>query len=309
LKVVYLGTSGFAVAVLRRLATSPHRPVLVVTPPDRPRGRGRKLAPSPVAAAAGELGIELHRTAGVSGQGSVDRIRASGAEVGVVCAFGQLIREPLLVELEMLNVHPSLIPRWRGAAPIERAIMAGDTETGVTIMRVGAGLDSGPVALRERTPMAPEFDYGSLSARLAELGGELIVRALDLRASCELGLTDQDESLATYAKKIAPAERRLDPARPAIELERTVRALNPHIGAYLELDDGERLGVRAAAAEDGVLAPGRLEADGRALRLGCREGVLRIRVVQPAGKRPMEADAYLRGHPLPRLSAELERGK
>ncbi len=252
MKVVYLGTSGFAVAVLRRLATSSHRPVLVVTPPDRPRGRGRKLAPSPVAAAAGELGIELHQTARVSDQGSVDRIRTSGAEVGVVCAFGQLIREPLLSELEMLNVHPSLIPRWRGAAPIERAIMAGDTETGVTIMQVGAGLDSGPVALRERTPIAPEFDYGSLSARLAELGGELIVRALDLRASGELALTDQDESLATYAEKIAPAERRLDPARPAIELERTVRALNPHIGAYLELDGGERLGVGAAAAEDGA---------------------------------------------------------
>ena len=155
MKVVYLGTSGFAVAVLRRLAASPHRPVLVVTPPDRPRGRGRKLAPSPVAAAAGELGIELHQTAGVSGQGSVDRIRASGAEVGVVCAFGQLIREPLLVELEMLNVHPSLIPRWRGAAPIERAIMAGDPETGVTIMRVEAGLDSGPVALRSGRRSSP----------------------------------------------------------------------------------------------------------------------------------------------------------
>jgi methionyl-tRNA formyltransferase len=309
LKVVYLGTSGFAVAVLRRLAASPHRPVLVVTPPDRPRGRGRKLAPSPVAAAAGELGIELHRTAGVSGQGSVERIRASGAEVGVVCAFGQLIREPLLVELEMLNVHPSLIPRWRGAAPIERAMMAGDAETGLTIMRVDAGLDSGPVALQERTPIEPKLDYGALSARLAELGGELIVRALDLRASGELELTGQDESLASYAQKIDPAERRLDPTRPAVELERTVRALNPHIRAYLELDGGERLGVRSAAADPGTLPPGQLATDGGALRLGCREGTLRLCVVQPAGKRPMEADAYLRGHPPPLRSAEPERGK
>ena len=309
MRPVYFGTSKFAVAVLRRLATSSHRPVLVVTPPDRPRGRGRKLAPPPVAAAARELGIELHQTERVSDERLVERIRAGAAGVGVVCAFGQLIREPLLSELEMLNVHPSLIARWRGAPPIERAIMAGDAETGVTIMRVGAGLDSGPVALTERTPIERAEDYGALSARLAELGGELIVRALDLRASGELELTEQDDSLATYAEKIAPSERRLDPARPAVELERTVRALNPHIGAYLALDGGERLGVRAAAAQDGALPPGRLAADGRALRLGCGEGVLRLDVVQPAGKRPMEAEAYLRGHPVPQLSAELERGK
>jgi methionyl-tRNA formyltransferase len=308
LKTVYLGTSAFAVTVLRRLAASSHRPVLAVAPPDRPRGRGRKLAPPPVAAAAAELGIELHQTATVSDQASVTRIRASGAQVAVVCAFGQLIREPLLSELELLNVHPSLIPRWRGAAPIERAIMAGDPKTGVTTMRVGAGLDSGPVALQKPTSIGLAEDYGALSVRLAELGGDLIVRALDLRASGQLELTDQDESLATYAEKIAPEERRLDPARPAIELERTVRALNPHIVAYLELDGGRRLGVRAAAVEEGSLPPGRLAADGGTLRLGCAEGVLRLNVVQPAGKRPMEAGAYLRGHPVPRASAGLERG-
>ncbi len=296
MRTAYLGTSEFAVAVLRRLAASPHRPVLVVAPPDRPRGRGRRLVPPPAAAAAGELGIELHQTDHVSDPDSVERIRASGVEVGVVCDFGQLIREPLLSELEMLNVHPSLIPRWRGAAPIERAIMAGDAETGVTIMRVEAGLDSGPVALAERTPIEPTDDYGALSARLAELGGELIAQALDLRAAGRLELAEQDESLATYADKIAPAERRLDPARPAAELERTVRALNPHIGTYLELDGGKRLGVAAASAQEGTLAPGQLAADGHALRLGCGEGVLRLDVVQPPGKRPMPADAYLRGH-------------
>ena len=296
MRTAYLGTSEFAVAVLRRLAASPHRPVLVVTPPDRPRGRGRKVAPPPAAAAARELGIELHQTDRVSDPDSLQRIRASGAEIGVVCAFGQLIRERLLSELEMLNVHPSLIPRWRGAAPIERAIMAGDTETGVTIMRVDAGLDSGPVALAERTPIEPTDDYGTLSARLAELGGGQIVRALDLRAGGQLELTEQDESLATYADKITAAERRLDPARPAAELERTVRALHPHVGAYLELDGGGRLGVGAASAQDGALPPGQLAADGHALRLGCGEGVLRLDVVQPPGKRPMPADAYLRGH-------------
>ena len=169
-------------------------------------------------------------------------------------------------------------------------------------MRVEAGLDSGAVALAERTPIEPSDDYGTLSARLAELGGELIVRALDLRAAGRLELTAQDDSLATYADKIDPAERRLDPARPAADLERAVRALNPHIGAYLELEDG-RLGVRAASAQDGSLAPGKLAADGRALRLGCAEGVLRLDLVQPPGKRPMPADAYLRGHPPPRVAA------
>ena len=233
----------------------------------------------------------------------MERIRAGEAQVGVVCAFGQLIREPLLTELEMLNVHPSLIPRWRGAAPIERAIMAGDAETGVTIMRVEEGLDSGAVALAERTPIERSDDYGALSARLAELAGEVFVRALDLRAAGRLYFTDQDDSLATYADKISPAERRLDPARPSAELERAVRALNPHVGAYLELDGGQRLGVRAAWAESGSLPPGQLAADGGALRLGCGEGVLRLDVVQPPGKRPMPADAYLRGHPLPRVAA------
>jgi methionyl-tRNA formyltransferase len=301
-RTAYLGTSEFAATVLRRLAASPHRPVLVVTPPDRPRGRGRRLAAPPAAVVAGELGIELHQTDRVSEAESAERIRAGGVDLGVVCAFGQLIREPLLSALEMLNVHPSLVPRWRGAAPIERALMAGDPETGVTIMRVEEGLDSGAVALAERMPIEPSDDYGTLSARLAERGGELIARALDLWAAGQLELTEQDDSSATYADKIAPDERRLDPARPAAELERVVRALNPHIGAHLELDGGQWLGVRAAAAEEGTMGPGELAADG-GLRLGCGEGVLRLDVVQPPGKRPMPADAYLRGHPAPRVAA------
>jgi len=304
LRIVYLGTSEFAVVVLRRLAESPHRPALVVTPPDRPKGRGRRLTPPPAALAARELGLELLQVASVNRPEAIETVRATGAEVGVVCAFGQLIKDPLLSELPMLNVHPSLLPRWRGAAPIERAILAGDAETGVTIMRVGSGFDSGPTALSERVAIEDDDDYGTLAQRLAELGGELIVRALDLHASGELEFSEQAESGATYAEKIEPAERRLDPSRRATELERTVRALNPHIGTYLELAGGGRLGVRSAAAEeDGGPAPGALEAAGGALRLGCAEGVLRIRIVQPAGRRPMAADAYLRGHPVPQLAA------
>ena len=222
----------------------------------------------------------------------------------MVCAFGQLITDPLLSELEMLNVHPSLLPRWRGAAPIERAIMAGDAETGVSIIGVTAGLDSGPIALAEPIEVGEHEDYGSLSARLAERAGDLVPRALELREAGALELTEQDESRATYAQKISPDERRLDPGRPAAELEGTVRALNPHIGAYLGLDDGGRLGVRSAtAAAAGHLEAGTLAAEGGALLVGCAQGTLRLDVVQPQGGRPMGADAYLRGHAVPTLAA------
>jgi methionyl-tRNA formyltransferase len=301
LRVVYLGTSAFAAAILRRLADSGHQPVLVATPPDRRQGRGRRVAPVPTAAAAQELGIEVLRTEATESPAALERIRAAEPELGVVCAFGQLLREPLLSELELLNVHPSLLPRWRGAAPIERAIMAGDPETGVAVMRVTEGLDSGPVALLEREPIQPDDDYGTLSARLERLGGDVIVRALDLRAAGELELTEQDDAEATYAEKVASEERRLDPAESATALERRVRALHPNIGAYLELAGGERLGVAAARAEEDELEPGTL--DGRdGLRLGCGEGVLRLLEVRPAGGRTMDAGAFLRGHSVPDLA-------
>jgi methionyl-tRNA formyltransferase len=299
LRTVYLGTSEFAAVVLRRLAGSDHRPALTVTPPDRPRGRGRKLAPTPVAEAASELEIDVLKTADVNEAEGLKRIHAAEPEVAVVCAFGQLIKEPLLSELTMLNVHPSLLPRWRGAAPIERAIMAGDRDTGVSIIRVTAGLDSGPIALQEPTPIDPGEDAGALSERLAEIGGALIVRALGLHAGGRLDFREQDDDAATYAEKIASEERRLDPSRPAGELARAVRALCSHGGAHLELDGGGRLGVGAAIAEDGNLPQGILSADDGELRLGCSDGVLRLDVVQPPGGRAMPAEAYLRGHTLP----------
>jgi methionyl-tRNA formyltransferase len=297
-RTVYFGTSDFAVAVLERLAESEHRPSLVVTPIDRPRGRGRRLASPPAADTARALDIELLQTPDASDPRVFDRIRGAEPELGVVCAFGQLLREPLLSRIELLNVHPSLLPRWRGAAPIERALMAGDPETGVTIIRVIEELDSGPIALQRAVAVGDE-DHGALAARLAKLGGELIVETLDLHAAGELELREQDGALATYAEKIDPAERRLDPARPALELERVVRALTPHVGAYLELEGADRLGVLEAAAEPGELAPGTIAADG-GLRLGCGEGVLRLSRVRPAGGREMDAAAYLRGHPAPR---------
>jgi methionyl-tRNA formyltransferase len=302
-RTAYLGTSEFAATVLRRLAQGPHRPALVVTPPDRRRGRGRKLASPPAAETAREHGLELHQTADVNSEESLASIRAAKPEAIVVCAFGQLIREPLLSEFLMMNVHPSLIPRWRGAAPIERALMEGDGRTGVTIMRVTAGLDSGPIAVAEEVAIYGDDDYASLSARLAAVAGELVVRALDALEAGELGFTDQDEDAATYADKISPEERRLDPSLPAPQLERRVRALTPHIGAYLELDDGSRLGVRSAEAGEvqgaGASAPpGTIDSEG-SLVLVSGEGILSLDVVQPPGKKPMSAADFLRGHSRP----------
>ena len=301
MKTAYLGTSEFAATVLRRLAASPHRPALVVTPPDRRQGRGRKVSPPPAALAAGELGLELLQAENVNEEGALARIRAAEPEAVLVCAFGQLIREPLLSEFPILNVHPSLLPRWRGAAPIERAIMARDETTGVCVMRLTAGLDSGPVALREEVPLGPEEDFASLSARLAELGGDLLVRAFDLQAEGALEFVEQDEDGVTYAEKIEPAERRLDPSRPAAELAAKVRALNPHVGTYLETADGERLGVREAHVVEANVPEGTLEVRDGALLLGCGEGALRLDIVQPPGGKPMPADAYLRGHEPPQL--------
>lgn len=301
MSTVYLGTSDFAADVLRTLAASEHRPSLVVTPPDSPRGRGRKLAPPPAAVAAAELGIELLQSADVNEQGPRERIAAAAPEAVVVCAFGQLIREPLLSSHLMLNVHPSLLPRWRGAAPIERAIMAGDPVTGVCVMKLVAGLDAGPVALSSEVRIGADTDFEALSSTLAGLGGELLVRALSLRVGDGLEFAEQDESEATYAEKIEPAERRLDPARPAVELEARVRALTPHIGAYLETADGERLGVRRARAVDVSVRTGAVKSEWGALLVGCCRGALRLEVVQPPGGKPMPVDAYLRGHSLPKL--------
>ena len=298
MRTVFLGTSDFAVAVLRRLAESEHRPALVVSRPDRPRGRGRRMGAPPVAEAARELGLELLQPDSVNDESARERIGAAAPDAVCVCAFGALIKEPLLSEHLMLNVHPSLLPRWRGAAPIERAIMAGDAETGVSIMRVTAGLDSGPVCLQGPEPIRPDDTYGSLAPRLEALGGELLVRTLDTSPPFE----EQDDEAATYADKIGSADRTLDPARPAAELERTVRALHPHIGARLALPGGDWLGVHAAAVADPPDSPaaGDLVTDAGRLLFACASGALELRVVQPPGGRPMDAAAYLRGHRLAR---------
>jgi methionyl-tRNA formyltransferase len=331
MRTVFLGTSDFAAAVLTRLAgargaesgvqgkdltggerleaalatgagRAQHRPLLVITRPDRPAGRGRKLQAPPVAETARVLGLRLAQPESVNEQAACELIASVSPEVIVVCAFGALIKEPLLSAYEMLNVHPSLLPRWRGAAPIERAIMAGDERTGVSIMRLTAGLDSGPVCLSASESIHADDTFGSLAGRLERTGGDLLLSALSaLDRGQKLAFAEQDERQVTYAEKIGPAERLLDTTHTAIELERAVRALSPHIGARVALSDGTLLGVQRAApamfsttdAAEGVHAR-----DGR-LFLDCAQGALELLEVQPPGKRPMAAEAFLRGHGLP----------
>jgi methionyl-tRNA formyltransferase len=218
-RTVYLGTSPFAVAVLERLAASDHRPSLVVTRPDRPRGRGRKVAPPPAADAARRRGIEVFQPDSVNSEESLARIAAEEPEAVLICAFGALIKEPLLSAYPMYNVHPSLLPRWRGAAPIERAIESGDRETGVSIMRPTAEMDAGPVCLQAGEPILPDDDFASLSARLEGLGGDLLVNALDRRPE----FAEQPAEGVTIADKIGPEDRRLDPSGSPDELERSPR--------------------------------------------------------------------------------------
>jgi methionyl-tRNA formyltransferase len=291
-RTVYLGTSDFAVRVLERLADSPWRPALVVTRPDRPKGRGRKLSPPPVATAARELGLELDQPDSVNSEEARARIASLEPEAMLICAFGALIKEPLLSDYEWLNVHPSLLPRWRGAAPIERAIDAGDDRTGVSIMRPTAEMDAGPVCLQREEPIRPDDTYGTLAARLAFLGGELLIHALETHPPFE----EQPAGGVTIADKITTADRRLDPDRTPAELAQRVRALSPHIGAWVELAGDERMGVLLARAVDDRGEPGRLDArDGRLL-FGCAGGSLELLEVKPPGGRAMDAGAWLRGH-------------
>ena len=293
MRTVYLGTTEFAASVLERLAASEHRPALVVTRPDRPKGRGRRLQSPPVADVARELGIDLFQPADVNAPDARERIAAAGPEAVALCAFGALIGLELLEAHAWFNVHPSLLPRWRGAAPIERAIQAGEKRTGVSIMRVVEELDAGPVYVAGEEPIAADDTYGTLAPRLAVLAGELLVRALDERPEPR----DQPEDGITYAEKVTAEDRRLDPALGADALERTVRALTPHIGAWVELPGEKRLGVSAARPVGGAgLAPGQLASSDSRLLLGTAAGALELLEVQPPGKRPMSAADYLRGH-------------
>lgn len=303
---VYLGTSDFAAVVLSRLAESTHKPALVVTRPARPKGRGRKLQNPPVADVAAQLGIDVFQPESVNDDEAVERIKSVDPEAMTVCAFGAIVKEPLLSLWPIFNVHPSLLPRWRGAAPVERAIAAGDAETGVSIMRLVEELDAGPVCAQKSVPIG-DADYGELAPKLAQMGGDLLVEALDAAAAGTVEWTEQEamggEAAVTYAEKIERPDRLLTPkAMTAAELVARIHALTPHIGAIFELASGDPLRVEAAKVSNLSAEPGRAEEREGHLLVGAIDGAIELQRVKPAGGKAMDVESYLRGNPVPQLA-------
>jgi methionyl-tRNA formyltransferase len=289
-RIVYLGTPVDAVPPLRALVADGHDVALVVTQPDRRRGRGSGADPTPVKAAAAELGLPTVTPA--KAREVVDDVRDTGARMGVVVAFGQLLPVSLLEALPLgfVNLHFSLLPRWRGAAPVERAILAGDAETGVDLMQIEAGLDTGPVFARVRVPIGAHETAGELHARLVDAGTELLRTHLPAVPDT---VPEPQTGEPTYADKLTVDEFRLDPTRAAADLERLVRAGNPRPGAWF-LVDGRRVKVWRARIADGS-EPVAVGAFTRAGALGTALGTLLLEQVQPEGKRVMDAGAWLAG--------------
>ena len=300
-RLVFAGTPAFAVPALEALVAAGHTIVSVYTQPDRPAGRGRHLQPTEVAQCAAALGLPVRKPEKLTPD-EMSALRELAPDVLVVVAYG-LILPPAVLALPRLgcfNVHASLLPRWRGAAPIQRAILAGDRESGITIMRMDAGLDTGPVLLRESLPIAPAATAGELHDALAPLGARLMVRTLDELARGQARETPQPAEGVTYAKKISKDEARLDWSLPAVELERRVRGYNPAPVAWTEFDN-ERVRIFRARAEPEVPAaqPGTvLAADAHGIRVATGSGVLVITELQWPGGRPLSAQQAVAGHSL-----------
>ena len=310
--LAFAGTAPFGAAILRGLLDGPGdgRPgrevALVLSQPDRPAGRGKKLASPPVAQLATERGVRLVQPERLHEPELLELYRELGIDTIVVAAFGQMVREPLLSDFLLLNVHGSLLPEYRGAAPIERAIMDGRTETGVGIMQMEAGLDTGPVAIEARVPIAVDDDAGAVFAKLEDAGVRILFDALERADAGTLTFTPQPEDGATYAHKITAVDRMLDPARPATQVHDQVRALSPHVGAWL-LVDGERLGIWRTSVLDQshevAGRPGAIWHDDRRLVIGTATGALDVLELQPPGKRRMAAGDWLRGLRTPLVAA------
>jgi methionyl-tRNA formyltransferase len=293
MRVAFAGSPEAAVRPLRALVASPHEVTVVVSQPDRPRGRRGTPTPTPVAAAADELGIPVLKPRTINDPDVLRRIGEAGADALAVVAFGQILREAVLDSRPCVNVHFSLLPAYRGAAPVERALMDGVEETGVTIMRMDAGLDTGPMLAVDRTPVEPGEDWGSLVARLSAMGGPLLARVLSDVEEGRAVETPQPEEGVSFAPKITADDRPLDLARPATELERRVRALSPHIGATCRIG-GEPFKVWRVAASGDPAPAGLSSEDGR-LVAGCGDGSLEILELQPPGRGRMDAASFLRG--------------
>ncbi|MDX8468439.1 methionyl-tRNA formyltransferase [Mesorhizobium sp. VK23B] len=305
LRVIFMGTPDFSVPTLRAIAEAGHDIAAVYTQPPRAAGRrGLELTPSPVQREAERLGLEVRTPTSLKGEAEQQAFAALQADVAVVVAYGLLLPKPVLeaTRLGCLNGHASLLPRWRGAAPIQRAIMAGDAETGMMVMRMEEGLDTGPVALVEKCAIAPDMTAGELHDRLMAQGASLMVDALaQLGINC-LTFTPQATEGVTYARKIDKSETRVDWTRPAGEVHNHIRGLSPFPGAWCEVEIGgrmERLKLLRSTLSDGVGESGGILDD--RLTVACGSGAVRLVEVQRAGGRPAAAQEFLRG-------AKIEKG-
>lgn len=298
LRVLFAGTPGFAVPSLEALLASAHTVCAVYTQPDRPAGRGRRPRSSPVKQCAERHGLPVRQPAGLRGR--APELAAWGADLMVVVAYGILLPPEVLAvpRLGCVNLHASLLPRWRGAAPIPRAIAAGDRVTGVTLMQMDAGLDTGPVLAQRETPIGDRETAGELHDRLALLGAALLGETLDGLEAGTVTPRPQDPALATYAPKLTKEEARVDWRLPAVQVDRLVRAFNPSPVAWTPSPWGRlrlwRVTPRAAAAG----AAGTVLAAGPELVVACGTGAVRLDVLQPPGARPMTAQAFLNGRPV-----------
>jgi methionyl-tRNA formyltransferase len=297
MRIVFFGTPAFAVPSLRALVDHRQEVVGVVTQPDRPQGRSRStLVPPPVKVFALDAGLPVLQPDRPVGDLFVASLRHLRPELGVVVAYGHILK-PAILEIPprgMINVHASLLPRYRGAAPIPWAIMNGDTETGISIMRMEAGLDSGPVLARVATPIRPEETGGSLADRLADLGAAALVDVVQRLAKGDVRGETQDAAAATYAPKVDRETTRLSFEGPAISVARKVRAFDPSPGAWAILD-GSPVKLFGARAVSGSAPPGEVVAAGRSLVVACRQGAVEVLEAQPAGKARITVDAWVRG--------------
>lgn len=301
LRLIFMGTPEFAVPTLEQLVAHGHEIAAVYTREARPAGRGMKLQPAPVAREAQRLNLPVLTPRTLKTPEAQDRFRSHGADAAVVVAYGLILPQAILdaPRCGCYNLHASLLPRWRGAAPINRAIMAGDAESGVMVMKMDAGLDTGDVALTTRLPVTDAMTASDLHDALAPLGADLMARAMDALSRGELRLTKQSEQGVTYAAKIDKAEARIDWNRPAQELLRHIHGLSPFPGAWCEMPvDGEPARVKILRCELAKSAgePGELLDD--RLTIACGEGAIRVLELQRAGKPPMKAAAFLNGTPL-----------
>ncbi|WP_121065616.1 methionyl-tRNA formyltransferase [Chachezhania antarctica] len=296
MRVVFMGTPDFSVPVLEALEGAGHEIAAVYCQPPRPAGRGKKPRPSPVQAKAEALGLEVRHPVSLKGTEEQAEFAALKADVAVVVAYGLLLPQAVLDAPAQgcLNIHASLLPRWRGAAPIHRAIMAGDAETGICIMQMEAGLDTGPVLQRRKVEIGAEETTAELHDRLSALGAKAIIEALAQLP--QLVAEPQPEDGVTYAAKIDKAEARIDWTRPAEEIDRQIRGLSPFPGAWTEIA-GDRVKVLGARPGRGEGAPGEVLDD--ALTVACGSGAVELTRLQRSGKAAQDRDVFLRGHPVP----------